>query len=77
MLECCFLKIHIFINMKTKITPEILINKTMEIRELECGEYILLNHGKVIRRGTYELCLEIQLEYECIYAWANEMSNNL
>lgn len=48
----------------------------MEIRELECGEYILLNHGKVIRRGTYELCLEIQLEYECIYAWANEMSNN-
>ena len=48
----------------------------MEIRELECGEYILLNHGKAIRRGTYELCLEIQLEYECIYAWANEISIN-
>lgn len=49
----------------------------MEIRELECGEYILLNHGKVIRRGTHKQCLNIYKEYMRIYEWADEMSNNL
>jgi ABC-type multidrug transport system ATPase subunit len=49
----------------------------MEIRELECGEYILLNHNKVIARGTHKQCLKIYNEYVEIYEWANEISNNL
>lgn len=49
----------------------------MEIIQVECGEYILLNHGKVIRRGSYKHCLEIKSEYVEIYAWANDLCNKL
>ncbi len=49
----------------------------MEIRELECGEYILLNHNKMIARGTHKQCLKIYNEYMRIYQWADELSNNL
>jgi hypothetical protein len=33
----------------------------MEIRELECGKYQILNHSKELMfQGTYEQCLDIQ-----------------
>jgi len=49
----------------------------MEIRELECGEYILLNHNKMIARGTHKQCLKIYKEYMRIYEWADVLSNKL
>jgi hypothetical protein len=42
----------------------------MEIRELECGKYQILNHnGELMFQGTYEQCLDIQERM-------NEMSVN-
>ena len=33
----------------------------MEIKELECGKYQILNHSKELMfQGTYEQCLDIQ-----------------
>ena len=47
-----------------------LFYKQMEIIDIECGKYQLLNHaGELMFQGTYEQCLDIQQRM-------NEMSVN-
>jgi hypothetical protein len=49
----------------------------MEIKNIACGEYVLLKDNKVAERGTYEECNATLNDYVEIYEWINEMSNKL
>jgi hypothetical protein len=49
----------------------------MEIKQVECGEYVLLKDNKVAERGTYEECNATLNDYVEIYEWIDEMSNKL
>ena len=49
----------------------------MEIKNIACGEYVLLKDYKIIERGTYEECNATLNDYVEIYEWIDEMSNKL
>ena len=49
----------------------------MEIKNIACGEYVLLKDNKVAERGSYRKCNEMLEAYIDIYEWINEMSNKL
>ena len=49
----------------------------MEIKNIACGEYVLLKDYKIIERGTYEECNATLNDYVEIYEWINGMSNKL
>ena len=49
----------------------------MEIKNIACGEYVLLKDYKIIERGTYEECNATLNDYVEMYEWINEMSNKL
>ena len=53
------------------------LDKLMEIKNIACGEYVLLKDYKIIERGTYEECNATLNDYVEIYEWINEMSNKL
>ena len=51
--------------------------KLMEIKNIACGEYVLLKDYKIIERGTYEECNATLNDYVELYEWVDEMSNKL
>ena len=53
------------------------IDKLMEIKQVEGGEYVFLKDYKIIERGTYEECNATLNDYIEIYQWVDEMSNKL
>ena len=58
---------------------ESLVDETfeMEIKNIACGEYVLLKNYNVVERGTYEECNATLNDYVEIYEWIDEMSNKL
>ena len=52
-------------------------NILMEIKNIACGEYVLLKNYNVVERGTYEECNATLNDYVEIYEWVDEMSNKL
>ena len=56
---------------------ECTLDKLMEIKQVEGGEYVFLKDYKIIERGTYEECNATLNDYVEIYEWINEMSNKL
>ena len=53
------------------------IDKLMEIKQVEGGEYVLLKDNKVAERGSYRKCNEMLDAYIDVYEWINGISNKL
>ena len=56
---------------------ECTLDKLMEIKNIACGEYVLLKDNKVAERGSYRKCNEMLDAYIDVYEWINGISNKL
>ena len=62
---------------KDTFQRRVAIDKLMELKQVEGGEYVLLKDNKVVERGTYRKCNEMLDAYIDVYEWINGISNKL